>query len=688
MSLFSKLITKFRGKNSQTKKGFNLKSLGFKKWPSKNQWRQFFKVLTKKEKIIFSIFLGLFLISFTFLSFSFYFQNTELKPAFGGVYTEGVVGFPRFINPIYGVTSDADRDLIEILFAGLMKYDENGKLVPDLAKTYKIKEEGKVYEFYLKENIFWQDGTPITARDVIFTIKAIQNPDCKSPLRASWIGIEVEKISERGITFQLKNPYSAFLENATLKIVPEHIWKEILPQNFPLAIYNLEPVGSGPYKLQELKQDKLGYIKSLTLTPNPYYFGKKPNIRQVNFLFFENEKELIEAALLGKVQGLSLTSLKDFEIKNTRWKKYSLSLPRYFAVFFNPDKSKVLAEKKVRLALNYGVNKKEIIEELFEGQAKIVDSPILPEIYEIDPPLKIYEFDFEKAGELLEEAGFVKGDLGKREKAIKQEPTFQFKSDLKLGSQGQEVRELQRCLSNPPAGGPGIYPEAQITGYFGKKTKEAVIRFQEKYAKDILEPWGFTKGTGLVSKTTRAKLNEVCFESPEKTLPLKFSLTTVSQPVLEEVANLLKNQWESLGAEVEIKTIDISQLEKEIIKPRNYEALLFGEALGLIPDPFPFWHSSQKKDPGLNLANFENKFADNLLKEARQTLNPEIRAEKLASFQDILIDEVPAVFLYNPDFIYLVSKEIKGINEKIIVDPSKRFSNIENWYIKTKRAWK
>jgi len=116
--------------------------------------------------------------------------------------------------------------------------------------------------------------------------------------------------------------------------------------------------------------------------------------------------------------------------------------------------------------------------------------------------------------------------------------------------------------------------------------------------------------------------------------------------------------------------------------------LLFGEVLGQTPDPFPFWHSSQKRDPGLNLAMYENKKCDKLLEEARGSLDEKIRKEKLEEFQGLLIEDVPAVFLYNPDYLYLVSKEIKGLNTKMIVDPSKRFSGIEDWYIKTKRVWK
>ncbi len=261
---------------------------------------------------------------------------------------------------------------------------------------------------------------------------------------------------------------------------------------------------------------------------------------------------------------------------------------------------------------------------------------------------------------------------------------MQLNSNLYFGlTNNQEVRCLQDFLKNQ---GKEIYPESLVTGNFLSLTQAAVIRFQEKYADEILKPQGFKEGTGLVGKTTRAKLNEICLK-PLKETKLSFSLITVTDPILEKVAALLKSQWESMGAEIEITALPISQLEQEIIKPRNYEMLLFGEVLGQIPDPFPFWHSSQLKDPGLNLAKYENQKADKLLEAARTTLDEEERTKKYQEFQDILIEDAPCVFLYSPDYVYFVSKEIKGINAKMIVDPSRRLSNIENWYIRTSRRF-
>lgn len=143
-----------------------------------------------------------------------------------------------------------------------------------------------------------------------------------------------------------------------------------------------------------------------------------------------------------------------------------------------------------------------------------------------------------------------------------------------------------------------------------------------------------------------------------------------------------------IGAEVEIKAFPFNQLNADYLRPRNYDSLLFGEVLGEIPDPFPFWHSLQAKDPGLNLALYENKDADKLLADARQIFDEGLRKEKYAKFQEILLKDAPAVFLYRPDFIYLTSPKIRGIDPGFISDPSQRFAGIDRWYIKSKRVWK
>jgi len=155
------------------------------KFPKFSQWKQLFKILRGTERKFFLVLVILAIGSATYLAIDFYINNTKTAPAYGGTYIEGVVGQPRFINPIYGETNDVDRTLIDLIYSGLMTYDKDGKIVADLVKSYQISDNGKIYTFQLKDNLYWQDGIPLTVDDVIYTIKTIQNSDYKSPLRAT-----------------------------------------------------------------------------------------------------------------------------------------------------------------------------------------------------------------------------------------------------------------------------------------------------------------------------------------------------------------------------------------------------------------------------------------------------------------------------------------------------------------------
>ena len=654
----------------------------FRELPNRSQWKLFFNVFNKKEKIVFLVCLIAFFFSFLFLFSSAYNYKTKIVPKSGGTYIEGVLGQPRFINPILQ-SNDVDRDLVELLFAGLMKYAENGEIVPDLIQDYEVHKNGTIYEVTLKQDIFWHDGKEITADDVIFTIETIQDPGFKSSEIANWIGIKVKKLSSTKILFELKEPYFPFLERLTIKIAPKHIFEKISQENFALTNYNLEPIGSGPFKFKNIQYVQSGKIISFSLIKNQNYFDGAPYLEKIKFSFFDNKENLINAFKRGQIQGLAISEPSLIKsLKTNRAGLYNISLPRYFAIFFNPEKSGLLAKDKVRQALNLAANKSEILEQALNNYGKIADSPILPSFYDFGAPEKKSGFNLEKAKQLLKEAGFIQKN-GKFYE-LNQETSFSFKKYLKKESQGAEVRSLQKCLALFP----DIYPDSEITGYFGDATEQAVIRFQEKYRQDILDPWEFDEGTGIVAKTTRQKLNEICNQSPEQDAPITFTLITVNQAFLIKTAEILQQQWQKLGLEIKIKAFDFNELSREFIKPRNYEMLLFGEALGIIPDPLAFWHSSRIQDPGLNLAMYESKKADEFLKKARTARDFETFKQNLEGFQNILIEHNPAIFLYSPDFLYYVSKQIKGLEFNIISDPSKRFLDIQSWHIQTKRVWK
>lgn len=655
-----------------------------KKFPSLKQWKHFFRVLNKTEKIIFPVLVILAVSSAIALGANFYFKNTTIIPGFGGEYKEGIVGQPMSLNPLRLSSQDVDRDLVEVLFSGLLKYDENGNLAEDLAESYKISEDGKSVEVYLKKDIFWHDGVPLTIDDVMFTLNLIQDPQYQSPWRIKFLGVACDEISGSGVKFTLPKKYVGFLENITFKILPKHIFKNIAPQNWPRLISKEYLVGSGPFVLKEINE-KAGYIKWMSFERNENYHDKKPYLEKITFLFYRTSDDLLKAAKIGEIHGFAPTDLKAFEASfKGNMIVHIISIPRYFALFFNTKEKNVFSDKALKQALVLATNKEKIIKDVFGGKGQAAVSPILPEYFNLSAPTGTPQYNKTEAEKILKEKGFILNEnTGIREKTNVKEPTFKFTKNLTLKDQNNDVTELQKCLAKDKE----VYPEGVVSGYFGVKTKVAVIKFQEKYRKDILTPAGLNQGNGEVKPLTREKLNQVCFSKETETIPLAITITTSNKFPLIEIAQYLQEAWREIGVNVTVNKVSLSDLQTGILSGRNFQALLFGEALSSIPDPFPFWHSSQSDYPGLNISSYNSKTADALLEKSRESITEKEKKENLEKFQDIFLEDAPAIFLARPDYTYILAPGIRGYNIKKITEPSKRFGTIAEWFIKTKRIF-
>ncbi len=575
-------------------------------WPNGHQWRHFFKILSRNEQRLLGFFILLFFLSSLVPLRNCYLNRTEIGPANGGTYAEAIIGAPRYLNPVLAPANDTDRDLSAIIYSSLLERDSQGKLILDAAEDYSVDQDQKAYEISLKQNVKWHDGKNLTADDVIFTVRVIQNPDYNSPLRTSLSGVEVEKINDYAIRFTLKNPYSPFFDNLTFGILPKHIWEKIPPANFPLAEQNLKPVGSGPYKFKDIQKDGAGKIKKIELSEFSDYFSGRPFINTLAFSFYKDEAAAISAFNNGGADGISLISASNIGNLKTDFNLNKFILPRYFAVFFNQDMNKALADKNVRQALSLAVNKKEIVEKIINNQGVEISSPL---------------------------------------------PSFVFNNDNAGTSQAEPIQD-----------------------------------FDIEKAKNILESSGWlSTENGTTSLPARQKT--VKKDKEQETLALEISLLTVDWPELVTTANYLKSGWESIGAKVDI-IIKQSAEAQELIRARQYQALLFGQILGADPDPFAFWHSSQTKDPGLNLALYANKDADKLLETIRQEADPPKKIAEFDQFNKLVAQDFPAIFLYSPIYLYPTLPRIKGIELKNSNSPSARFVGIEKWYTKTKRYWR
>lgn len=520
-------------------------------------------------------------------------------PIEGGSLSEGVLGSARFINPVIAI-SDSDRDLSTLIYSGLMRTASDGNLIPDMAEKYEILDEGKTYSFTLRENLKFHDGEPLTTDDVEFTIQKVLDGAIKSPKRANWVGVTIEKVSEREIRFHLKQAYAPFINNATLGILPKHLWKDLTPEEFPLSLFNFEPIGSGPYMVSKIERTSAGIPKKYILEANKNFPLGKPHLSLISVSFYPNENALHDAFTAGEIESVHSINPENLtKFTNDDSQVITATLPRIFGVFFNQNQAPIFLDKSVRKALDIMTDRERIVDSVFLGYGTSIKGPLPPEfISSKQGETKSEEERIAEATRILEEAGF-------------------------------------------------------------KYNEEELVR--EKITK---------KG-----KETERQV-------------LAFSISTANAPELKKTAQILKDDWEKIGVRVDIKFFEIGDLNQNVIRTRKYDALLFGQIVGRDLDLYAFWHSSQRNDPGLNVAMYANTKTDLLLEEARVTSNEEERLQKFEDFAKEIDNDTPAVFLYSPQFIYVLPKKIQNAKLSHITTPSERLSDTYEWYVDTEKVWK
>lgn len=567
--------------------------------PKRSIFDRYFQFMMKRpisDRVILVITFSIFIIAALYTANLFNNSQKSLVPTGGGTLTEGIVGTPRFANPVLAITR-ADQDVAALVYSGLMKLSADGELVPDLAESITISEDGLVYNLILKENISFHDNVPLTTADFAYTIDLIQNPLIKSPLRGNWNAVTVEVIDEREVNLVLEEPYAPFIENLTVGILPKHVWSELSVEQLPFSQHNTEPIGSGPYKLDKVGYNKSGLINSYTL--EAFSQGEQTaKISKIILRFYPNEDTLVRAFEEGEF--LATAAFPQARLNEIDRDQYTIeenSLPRVFSVFLNQNKSAILRDSAVREALNVAVDREDLVDSVLFGFAEATDSPLPP--------------------------GFLPAE---------DEANFSFAT-----SSTNRIREAEAILI---AGG----WEQQGDG---------------SWQKDIDE------------ETTR----------------LSITLTTANTTTFEKTATHLRDTWEKLGVDVNIALFEQSDLVQVIIRPRDYELLLFGTEIGRQLDLYPFWHSSQKDDPGLNISSYANITTDGLLETARTTQDISERNEALRQFETELSSEQPAIFLYSPTFTYLVRKDITTSPIEHIIKPSERFSQINSWYMSENNVW-
>ncbi|MDP2995135.1 MAG: ABC transporter substrate-binding protein, partial [Anaerolineales bacterium] len=196
------------------------------------------------------------------------------EPASGGIYTEALVGSFGRLNPLLDLNNPADRDIDRLLFGSLIKFDSGGVPQPDLAESWGVSADGTIYNVTLRANAVWQDGTPITSDDVLFTISLLRSEYSAYPadVRSLWDQVEITRLDDKNIKFTLQEPFVPFLDYLTFGVLPQHLLETVSADQLSSTEFNLAPVGSGPYKFDHLTVES-GQITGVVLTVSENFYG-------------------------------------------------------------------------------------------------------------------------------------------------------------------------------------------------------------------------------------------------------------------------------------------------------------------------------------------------------------------------------------------------------------------------------
>ncbi len=363
-----------------------------------------FSRFEKTLLIIFTI--GVFF-SISCVSWAFFKEHSDITTAYGGTYREGVVANPsRFqLNPLYlygKKDQSVESDIVNLLFSGLMKFNSKTGKVEDYIASHTLSADKKVYTFRIKDGLFWHDGAPLTADDVMFTYKDIISHEdfSNEELKKAFSSVEIKKNNDLEVTFTLQYPYKFFLTNFTVGIVPKHILKDVPVSGMEYADFSTHPIGNGLFKYDSLEEIRPQTF-NLSLSAFRVSSLGDPKLDSIEFVLYPSINSLsLDSHTLDGIKPF-MTKDRNLYFINDKLKSDVFALPQYSALFFNLKKDIFRGESghTLRTGLRLGTNKNELLNIVPSVR---IDTPLL----EIEDEEWEYQYSPEKANGAFKDAGY------------------------------------------------------------------------------------------------------------------------------------------------------------------------------------------------------------------------------------------------------------------------------------------
>lgn len=497
----------------------------------------------------------------------------------GGTLVDALSGEPSGLIAMMAGESSASA-IASNIFNSLLKYDKNLELTGELAQSWDVSSDQKTITFHLKPNLKWADGQPLTSEDVLFTWKTVTDDKTRSPYGADYKLVKRAEAPDSN-TFKVTyaQPYAPALDSwSGLHILPKHLLKDQDINNTP---FSRNPVGSHYYQLDQWKKGE-----SLSLKRNPNATQGQAKIDHLVSRIIPDRAAQFLELMADNIDSMSLNSIQyarifpsrpDLTAKIAQYKELGNS---YTYLGFNL-KRKPFDDLRVRQAINYAIDKQEIIDGVLLGLGLPVASPYKPGTRWSNPKLQPYPYDPHKAIALLKEAGFEDHD-----------------HDGILDRNGQ---------------------------------------------------------------------------------PLSFEILTNQNKEREMSAVLVQRRLKEIGIDVKIRVVEWATFISRFIKTGDFNVVLLGWGLGLEPDQFNIWHSSQQAPGQFNFIGYKNPKVDKLLEAGRLELNPDKRMKIYHDFSEILLEDSPVVYLFAGYGLPAIHKRVKGIDDP--APPAGIGHNSYEWYI-------
>lgn len=510
----------------------------------------------------------------------------SIEAAFGGVYVEGVAGVPQFLNPLLA-TTNVDQDVARLAFAGLTRFDRQGRIVPDLALNFHIGTDGKTWTFEIRPDAYWHDGKEVTADDIVYTVGLVQDRAYTGPFGEAFRGVTVQRVSDRTVRFVLPEVFGRFAESTTLPILPAHVLGNVKYADLARQPFNLRPIGSGPFRVTEVDGRQVVLVRHERFH-RTQPGRSRPYLDKIILRSYRDSSEALVALARNEIDGTGGLNSVDAERARTLKNVDLFSLPTndFTAAFMNMRGDKpYFRDRTVRQAVATAIDRGRVLQVAADGRGRVADEFV---------PSTSWAY----------------------------------------------AREIQRYAYSPAT------------------------------ARTLLDDggWRDSDGDGVRDKDGVA---------------LRFAVTTSDEPARIAAAQQVAGDLTAIGMSVTVRTVAFAELVDKVARERSFDMLVVGITTGADPDPYAFFHSSQSRDPGFNFSGYSTLPMDRNLETARRTYEQEKRRELYAAVFQQIASEVPVVFLYFADYLYAQSRSVKGLKIAPVSDPTARFWDIEDWYVKT-----